>query len=307
MFLEGKVDEALRQALSLENQPTRFSDITRQLRTFADETFRFTMPIFPQPVALADFVQKSIVAFPEYFSRCHEDIPLLHHLQRYAACYLAHKTGYFERRRLSNPTPQKPEALKIKLPARSNVVKSPSSLGGKRPSPEPSPTSSHAPTAINEFLAGCHPPMLHLLELFLHARITGEIHLEGMARWPEERLRDYLISNLLTRTPFEVETLTQAFARKGARVPSGRAATSIDAEEEPDPGSIRMFLERCHPPMAHLFEAFFRGGITNEASLQELSRWNEESLRRHFRTELGINPTPLELEAVIQAFAEKKI
>lgn len=71
------------------------------------------------------------------------------------------------------------------------------------------------PTAVKAFLAGCHPPMPHLLERFLQARITGEIHLEALARWNDEDLRRFLTSNGgIARTALEVEALVQGLARK---------------------------------------------------------------------------------------------
>jgi len=95
-FLYGKVDEALQNALSLQDQPELFHEIILQLRKNADETLSFTAPIWPQKKALKLFVQKSMASFPSFFGSCHQDISLLHHLQRYAACYLAYKSGYFE-------------------------------------------------------------------------------------------------------------------------------------------------------------------------------------------------------------------
>jgi hypothetical protein len=75
------------------------------------------------------------------------------------------------------------------------------------------PQTRFGPTKIQDFLAGCHPPMSHLFEDFLRARITGEIHLQGLARWDDEKLRDYFASNV-TQTPLEVEALVQGLTQK---------------------------------------------------------------------------------------------
>ncbi|KAJ7461036.1 hypothetical protein B0H11DRAFT_162639 [Mycena galericulata] len=114
IFLDGKVDEALQHALALQDRPQIFEEIILQLQKHADETLRFTMPIWPQPAPLHLFVEKAMRSFPHLFGSCGEDIALLHHLQRYAACYLAYKIGYFQRReprsRKRTPAPSNKKA-----------------------------------------------------------------------------------------------------------------------------------------------------------------------------------------------------
>jgi hypothetical protein len=58
--------------------------------------------------------------------------------------------------------------------------------------------------------------MSHLYERFQRARITGEIHLQVLARRNEEDLRKYLLSSeiVIAQTALEVEALVQAFVEK---------------------------------------------------------------------------------------------
>lgn len=53
--------------------------------------------------------------------------------------------------------------------------------------------------------------MVHLLDAFQHARITGEIHLQSLAQRNEDALRQYLSSTTLCTTALEVEALVQGF------------------------------------------------------------------------------------------------
>jgi hypothetical protein len=74
--------------------------------------------------------------------------------------------------------------------------------------------SENGQTAIEAFLAGCQPPMSRLLEGFHEARITGEIHLQVMARKSEDDLKKYIMSSGITQKLLEVEALVQAFVQK---------------------------------------------------------------------------------------------
>jgi hypothetical protein len=122
--------DALQKSLALENRPNEFAKITvrcmqipsrlqilgwpqTQLEKLAEGTLRFDMPIYPQKAQLDIFVQRvgnrasssaeregskrpqSINSLPHFFNSYPDDIDLIHHLQRYAACYVAYKTGYF--------------------------------------------------------------------------------------------------------------------------------------------------------------------------------------------------------------------
>ncbi|KAJ7739711.1 hypothetical protein DFH07DRAFT_78067 [Mycena maculata] len=191
-FLDGKVDEALQNALSLQNQPQLFDKIIGRLQQHADRTLRVTRPIRPQPVALNLFVDKSMVSFPSFFGSCRKNIALLHHLQRYAACYVAYKAGYFQKR----------SRKKRKSRTNKNTYRQEVPSG-----------SGMGPATIKTFLAGCHPSMSHLFEAFQRARITGEIHLRTLALRSEENLRVYLMSGGIAKTPLECEALVQGFAQ----------------------------------------------------------------------------------------------
>ncbi|KAJ7093251.1 hypothetical protein C8R44DRAFT_750114 [Mycena epipterygia] len=92
-FLNGKIDQALQKALGLENRPEIFNQIIQELQKFADQSFRFTMPIFPQETALVRFVEKAGY--------------------RYGACYMAHKSGYFESHGRQSNTTRRSSFIKI--------------------------------------------------------------------------------------------------------------------------------------------------------------------------------------------------
>ncbi|KAJ6488580.1 hypothetical protein C8R47DRAFT_485665 [Mycena vitilis] len=197
---------ALQKALALENQSNKFAEIMQKLQQLANKSFRFTdSPIFPQKAELDKFVEKSIFCFPEYFGPCRENISLLHHLQRYAACYLAYESGYFAMLHAAK-SPRSSESTGIV------------SSGEKPSSPATSacPISGSGQSAIKGFLAECQPPMSHLFEAFQRAHITGEIHLQALARQSEEDLRTYIQSSKLSiaGSALEVEALVQAFVTK---------------------------------------------------------------------------------------------
>ncbi|KAJ7261317.1 hypothetical protein B0H12DRAFT_1106232 [Mycena haematopus] len=168
------------------------------------------MPIYPQKAALHLFVERSMDDLPEFFSLCRENTELLHHLQRYAACYVAYKAGYFSDALGSNT---------IKILPRIKILPPKLRLGTETIAPGSSRSKSmdlseSGLTVIKAFLAGCHPPMSHLFENFRRAHITGEIHLQGMARWTREELRDYLMSSGITKTMLEAQAIVEAFVRK---------------------------------------------------------------------------------------------
>ncbi|KAF7353608.1 hypothetical protein MVEN_01045200 [Mycena venus] len=238
--------DALQKALAFEARPDKFAEITRKLQELSDETLRFTQPIFPQKAALDLFVERSIESFPDFFGFCREDVELLHHLQRYAACFVAYKTGYFD-----DPNTTKRLRIKIlppKLASRTEITTSgdestrtPATKSSRitilppRSRPQTESTSggesSRQPesmgnlldsgkTAIETFLAGCHPPMSHLFEGFQRARITGEIHLQALAGRAEDDLREYITSSeiAIAQTALEVEALVQALVRKKSQM-----------------------------------------------------------------------------------------
>jgi len=209
-FLYGKVDEALQNALSLQDQPELFHEIILQLRKNADETLSFTAPIWPQKKALKLFVQKSMASFPSFFGSCHQDISLLHHLQRYAACYLAYKSGYFENMNYKHQTARPKSRTKqcVSSNEKASQPKGHDALSGAE--------SGQGPAAIKAFLAGCQPPMSHLFESFKRVRITGEVHLHALACRSEASLRQYLVSSdvRIATTPLELEALVQALAQR---------------------------------------------------------------------------------------------
>ncbi|KAJ7043177.1 hypothetical protein C8F04DRAFT_31861 [Mycena alexandri] len=202
-LLQRNVEDALQSTLKLENRSNEFVRIVEQLQELADQTLRFHMPIFPQKSSLDSFVDKTIKSLPQFFSTCPEDIDLLHHLQRYAACYLAHKSGYFERP--GSGWSAGTSGIKIRLKSRPVRAGPPSHLENG------SQLQTSGTEAIRSFLAGCHPPMVHLLDAFQLARITGEIHLQTLARRNEDDLRQYLNSTALCTTALEVEALVQGF------------------------------------------------------------------------------------------------
>ncbi|KAJ7837007.1 hypothetical protein B0H14DRAFT_1116103 [Mycena olivaceomarginata] len=144
---------ALQKALALENRPNEFAKITTQLEELAEGTLRFAMPIYPQKAQLDIFVQRSINSFPHFFNSCPDDIDLIHHLQRYAACYVAYKTGYFYHTAIGGNTTKGPR-IKILPPkfrpptgtvsARESAGR-PEFVGG---------ASENGQTAIEAFLPG---------------------------------------------------------------------------------------------------------------------------------------------------------
>ncbi|KAK7023971.1 hypothetical protein R3P38DRAFT_2955179 [Favolaschia claudopus] len=200
---------ALQRALTLENLPDAFAEIIAKLQIVADATLKFSKPIFPQKVALDLFVQRCMDSLPRYFTSCKGDVELLHHLQRYAACYVAYKTGYF------CSTVKRPpvRALRIKiLPPRPQT-----GIPALADTVDPTNKLTHdGRTAIETFLAECHPPMSHLFEGFQRARITGEIHLQSLARKTGDELRTYFLTSeiAITKTALEVEALVQGLIRR---------------------------------------------------------------------------------------------
>jgi hypothetical protein len=72
------------------------------------------------------------------------------------------------------------------------------------------PDDGPGPEAVKKFLEDCCPPMAHLFRALQDARITGEVHLDGMASLPEEEMRIF-VKERLARTPLELETLARGF------------------------------------------------------------------------------------------------
>ncbi|KAJ6547051.1 hypothetical protein B0H19DRAFT_251054 [Mycena capillaripes] len=225
--------DALQKALALENQSQKFGEIMKKLQQLADETFSFTgMLIFPQKANLDLFVQKSIDGFPHFFGPCREDVVLLHHLQRYAACYLAYKSGYFEKRQRlgGRNTYRQTNSLRIKIPPlksaslkygpQNTETRAETIASGGENSRRFETVTSGLPdsgqVAIKAFLAECNPPMSHLFDAFQRAHITGEIHLKALASRSEEEIRKYILSSDFTiaQTALEVEALVEAFIQK---------------------------------------------------------------------------------------------
>ncbi|KAJ6514575.1 hypothetical protein DFH09DRAFT_1432774 [Mycena vulgaris] len=281
------------------------------------------MPIFPQQAALALFVEKagcSIDSFPEFFGTCHNDIDLLHHLQRYAACYVAHKTGYFEnhgRARNATTGSRTSKVGGVKYgPPKSGVRKRTAVAISELPAIDPaSPGALH----VQAFLAGCYPPMAHLLEGFLHSHITSEIELHALARRDEGALRQYLTAESgIARTALEEEALVQGLSDRVEHGPAPAAGTSKSGAQKPtasessgaDPASlgalhVQAFLAGCHPPMAHLLEGFLHSHITSETELHALARRDEGALRKYLTAESGIARTALEEEALVQGLSDR--
>ncbi|KAJ6522795.1 hypothetical protein DFH09DRAFT_1421470 [Mycena vulgaris] len=281
------------------------------------------MPIFPQQAALALFVEKagcSIDSFPEFFGTCHNDIDLLHHLQRYAACYVAHKTGYFEnhgRARNATTGSRTSKVGGVKYgPPKSGVRKRTAVAISELPAIDPaSPGALH----VQAFLAGCYPPMAHLLEGFLHSHITSEIELHALARRDEGALRQYLTAESgIARTALEEEALVQGLSDRVEHGPAPAAGTSTSGAQKPtasessgaDPASlgalhVQAFLAGCHPPMAHLLEGFLHSHITSETELHALARRDEGALRKYLTAESGIARTALEEEALVQGLSDR--
>ena len=94
------------------------------------------------------------------------------------------------------------------------AAKQNASRGKERPSGEGAPTSDSGFAAIRTFLEGCQPPMPHLFDNFLRKGITGEVYLQGMARWGEAKLESYLMEESIANTPLQVEALVQALKAK---------------------------------------------------------------------------------------------
>ncbi|KAF8184873.1 hypothetical protein K438DRAFT_1837021 [Mycena galopus ATCC 62051] len=204
---------ALQKALALENRAEEYEEIKTKLQKLADETFKFTTPIFPQKSALDFFVKRSIEDFPDFFCACGENIELLHHLQRYAACYVAYKAGYFSEGGKTTKSPR----IKILPPKLRTQSETGASGESARHLSSPSALPDHGRTVIQTFLAGCQPPMSHLFESFQRQHITGELYLEGMARWSEGDLRKY-VSSQIAQTALEAEAIVQALLGKKSRV-----------------------------------------------------------------------------------------
>ncbi|KAJ6625553.1 hypothetical protein B0H10DRAFT_617509 [Mycena sp. CBHHK59/15] len=92
-------------------------------------------------------------------------------------------------------------------PKRSAVGSPSTALAASFRSEVGSPQPENGRDAILEFLDGCYPPMTPCYEAFQCAGITACAHLQGMAHWPEERLRKFLTRNNIVRTPLEAGSL----------------------------------------------------------------------------------------------------
>ncbi|KAF7295342.1 hypothetical protein MIND_01073600 [Mycena indigotica] len=200
-ILGGVLDHALQIALGFEEDEVAYQHFQHRICTIAEGAFDFSRPMkCPQRDALNIFVQKSMKEIDDllpYAPPC-TGVEMHVLLQRYGASYLAWKSGYFDR----------PKPLTIKL----NF-----GLINKRHTPvEPPPPNVDDRTTIRQFLSGCHPPMLHLLDKFLSAGITGQVPLSMLCCREKEELKEYLTNKSIGQNALEIEALVLALLRRSA-------------------------------------------------------------------------------------------
>ncbi|KAJ6604175.1 hypothetical protein DFH09DRAFT_1121868 [Mycena vulgaris] len=71
----------------------------------------------------------------------------------------------------------------------------------------PTPEKEDVPVTLEEFLAECWPSMRHCAPAFLAAGVREVGDLRWMARWGEQKLRNFLTARNIARTPLEVEAI----------------------------------------------------------------------------------------------------
>ncbi|CAK5279355.1 unnamed protein product [Mycena citricolor] len=194
--------DALQSAVGLRDPSRRdqFAAVKERLAGIADECFDFAPGVGAQPGNLDRFVHESVRAFPDLLGKCEREIELLHHLQRYGACYLMCKSAGDDaaaRRTQDKKNSRTGPPLTIRVP-------------------KPSRENQRAPdgpdfgrATIEKFLAECQPSMLHLLANFEQAKITGAAHLQRLVlkSRDEAAIRPYLRKLKVAESELEVEAL----------------------------------------------------------------------------------------------------